>query len=140
MVTGVAFGHGSCDAPAGVDTLFADWSAAGWPIVWNPLDLAAGAEDVNGSSVAGVERLPLRPGSRDDNLRHAVAVSNDTFECGDGNNTVHACGGDDLIDAQAGNDPTSVRVAAGYGDRVHGDSGTDAPTFRVAPLDYGEGD
>ncbi len=91
----MAFGQGSYDGAAGVDTFFADWSAAGWPIAWNNLDLAAGADDVNGSSVANVERRLLRTGSADDNLRNAVAVGNDTFETGDGNDTVHAGDGDD---------------------------------------------
>ncbi len=125
----VAFGQGSYDGGAGIDTFFADWSAAGWPVVWN--NLAAGAQDVNGSSVGNVERLLLRTGSGDDDLRNAVAVSNDTFETGDGSDTVHAGDGDDLIDTQAGDDQISVLATAGYGDTVHGGTGTDALAVQV---------
>ncbi len=125
----VVFGQGSYDGGAGIDTFFADWSAVGWPVVWN--NLAAGAQNVNGSSVANVERLLLRTGSGDDYLRNAVAVSNDTFETGAGNDTVHAGDGDDYIDVQAGDDLISVHATAGYGDTVHGGTGTDALAIQV---------
>jgi len=125
----VVFGQGSYDGGAGTDTLFADWSAATGPIVWD--NLAAEVQGVNGSSISRVERLLLRTGSGNDDLRNTAAVTNDAFETGDGNDTVHAGDGDDSIDGGAADDHISVRASGGYGDTVHGGSGTDALAVQI---------
>jgi len=120
----VVFGQGTYDGGAGVDTFFADWAASSGSIVWNNL-ASSTVQSVNGSSVSNVERLLLRTGSGNEDIRNTLVDTNDEFETGDGNDTVYAGGGSDRLDLGKGDDFARVVSAAGFGDIVTGGAGMD---------------
>ena len=64
--------------PGPNDALYADWSAASAPIVWETLANAT-VQSVDGSRISNVERLLLRTGDGNDNdmLRNAAVSTRD---------------------------------------------------------------
>ena len=117
-------GTGTYNGYAGADALYANWSGATADIRWNNLASSA-AQAVNGSTISNVERLLVRTGSGNDDIRNTAVATDDEFETGAGNDTIHAGGGRDRVDAGSGDDFVSVVVGSEFADTVHGGAGTD---------------
>ncbi len=117
-------GNGTYNGYAGVDALYANWSGASADIVWNNLANAT-PQPVSGSTISNVERLLVRTGSGNDDIRNTALVTDDELETGPGNDTIHSGGGKDRVDAGAGDDFVSVVVGSEFADTVHGGDGID---------------
>lgn len=112
-------GVGTYDGYGGFNGIYADWSALSDPIVW---DNAANAtvQSVGGSSISNVQRLLVKSGAGDDDIRNTAVVTDDEFVTGAGHDTIYAGGGKDRVDAGAGDDFISVVVGSEFADTVHG--------------------
>ncbi|HWS25645.1 MAG TPA: Ig-like domain-containing protein, partial [Xanthomonadales bacterium] len=117
-------GNGTYNGYAGVDALYANWSGASADIVWNNLANAT-PQPVSGSTISNVERLLVRTGSGNDDIRNTAVVTDDELETGPGNDTIHSGGGKDRVDAGVGDDFVSLVVGSEFADAVHGGDGID---------------
>lgn len=95
-------GYGNYDGKGGTDTVYADWSTATDPIVWN--NLPKTTQTVNGSTVTSLERLLLTTGSGNDKLANTTVTTDDTFITGAGNDTLNGGAGNDVLTGGTGND------------------------------------
>jgi len=117
-------GTGTYNGYAGADALYANWSSATADIVWHNA-ASSMVQGVNGSLISNVERLLVRTGSGNDDIRNTAVATDDEFETGAGNDTIYTGGGRDRVDAGAGDDFISVVVGSEFADTVRGGSGTD---------------
>ena len=123
----IVIGNGRYDGARGTsDALYADWSDAAAPIVWDNLANAT-VQTVNGSQISNIERLVLRTGTGDDEIRNTVFATNDEIASGDGNDVIDAGAGSDRVDAGAGDDELRLTFANAFefSDWVYGGSGGD---------------
>jgi Ca2+-binding RTX toxin-like protein len=134
-------GTGSYDGKGGTDTLYADWSAATQGIAWNNAANAT-PQTVNGSSIAGIERLLITTGSGADSISNTDFDTNDEIVTGVGNDTINAGNGSDRVDAGSGNDTITVVAETNKSDTVSGGAGTDtlivdATANGIGSIDWG---
>ena len=123
-------GMGIYNAYGGSDSLYANWSSASLAIIWNNLASDV-VQLVNGSSISNVERLLLKTGAGNDDLRNTVAFTDDEFETGAGNDTVFAGAGRDRVDAGSGDDLISIVIDREYADSIDGGTGNDTLVLTV---------
>jgi Ca2+-binding RTX toxin-like protein len=108
------------DGGGGNDTFYADFSGTAQAVNWDAD--AQSFSQVDGVTVANIERLLLATGSGNDLIRAMSGGLWHHVETGAGNDTVELGAGYDHVDGGAGND--TIKTGAGS-DKVYGGSGDD---------------
>jgi Ca2+-binding RTX toxin-like protein len=93
------------DGKNGVDAIYADFSNATAPFIWDNSDTTVSYTFADGSTVVNVEGMLLATGSGDDVINNANPNSgNDYIDTGAGNDIIYAGAGSDTLTGGTGND------------------------------------